>query len=65
MIIDPEQLWFEGTLQGAVLLLAEKHREGESSDHTEGLGIYEVKDREFLSLDPELVFSKPRAMVVE
>jgi len=62
VIIDPEQIWFEGTLQGAVLLLAEKHREGESSDHTDGLGIYEVKDREFLSLDPELVFSKPRAM---
>ena len=27
IIVDPEELWFEGTLQGAVLLLAEKNLE--------------------------------------
>jgi len=62
VVVDPEQLWFEGTLQGAVLLLAEKHGDGEAAGHTDGLGIYEVRDREFLSLDPKAVFSKPQAM---
>ena len=55
VIVDPEELWFPGTLQGAVLLLAEKRR-GED-DLPEGLGIYRVRGREFVHSDPEIVFS--------
>jgi adenine-specific DNA methylase len=56
VVIDPEELWFSDTLQGAVILLAEKIREGEK---VEGLGIYPVKGREFLQLTPSDVFNAP------
>lgn len=58
VIVDPEELWFEGTLQGAVLLLAEKKRH--PRDRAEGLGMVPVRGRDFLSLDPEDVFNTPR-----
>jgi len=57
VIIDPEEIWFSDTLQGAVLLLAEKRHD--ASDKAQGLGIYRVKGREFLSLDPSDVFDAP------
>lgn len=57
VIVDPEELWFEGTLQGAVLLLAEKRRD--SADKAEGLGIYEVKGRDFLRESPAKIFATP------
>ena len=57
VIVDPEEIWFSETLQGAVLLLAEK-RLGDY-DHSEGLGIYSVKGREFLNHHPEFVFRTP------
>lgn len=57
VIIDPEELWFSGTLQGAVILMAEK--KCTETDTAEGLGIYPVKDREFLHLSPSEVFNKP------
>jgi adenine-specific DNA methylase len=57
VIVDPEEIWFSGTLQGAVLLLAEK-RAGEY-DCPEGLGIYRVRGREFVQSDPEVVFNAP------
>lgn len=60
VIVDPEVLWFEGTLQGAVLLLAEKRRD--ANQKLEGLGIYEVHDREFLRMEPSKIFSIPKAM---
>lgn len=60
VIVDPEKLWFEGTLQGAVLLMAEK-RKGEK-EKAEGLGIYEVKDREFLRFKPSEVFAAPQSI---
>jgi adenine-specific DNA-methyltransferase len=59
VVIDPEELWFSDTLQGAVILLAEKARPGEKP---EGLGIYPVKGREFLRLDPGEVFEAPRSI---
>ncbi|TXH51033.1 MAG: methyltransferase domain-containing protein [Cellvibrionales bacterium] len=55
VIIDPEELWFDGTLQGAVLLMAEKRKA--QSDHADGLAIYEVKNREFLRKEPAYIFS--------
>ena len=54
VILDPERLWFSGTLQGAVILLAEKRRS--RSQLSEGLGIIPVKDREFACRDPERLF---------
>lgn len=59
-IIDPEELWFEGTLQGAVIMLAEKKKyPGEA---VEGLGIYPVRGRDFLKSHPEDIFNAPKAL---
>ena len=58
VVVDPEELWFDRTLQGAVLLLVEKKSKNE--DHSEGLGIYPVRGRSFLKLDPEDVFDAPQ-----
>lgn len=60
VIIDPEELWFSDTLQGAVILLAEKKESARRK--TEGIGIYPVKDREFLRLHPSTVFRRPQAI---
>lgn len=60
VIVDPEKLWFDGTLQGAVLLMAEK-RQNEKAE-AQGLGIYEVKDREFLRVRPSAVFAAPQSI---
>jgi len=60
VIIDPEKLWFAGTLQGAVLLLAEKRKD--EGERAEGLGIHEVRDREFLRESPARIFAAPRSI---
>lgn len=54
LIIDPEEIWFEGTLQGAIILFAEKKQE--VKDHSYGLGIYKVAGKDFLKEDPEKIF---------
>ena len=54
LIIDPEEIWFEGTLQGAIILFAEKKQE--IKDHSYGLGIYKVAGKDFLKEDPEKTF---------
>ena len=60
VIIDPETLWFRDTLQGAVILLAEKHHS--PSEVSEGVAIVPVRDREFINQDPEAVFENATAM---
>jgi adenine-specific DNA methylase len=60
VIIDPEELWFSDTLQGAVILLAEKRQS--PAEKAEGLGMYPVKGREFLRLDPSSIFGAPQAI---
>lgn len=60
VIIDPEELWFSNTLQGAVILLAEKKQS--DTEREEGLGIYPVKGREFLHLLPSEVFNAPQSI---
>lgn len=60
VIIDPEELWFSDTLQGAVILLAEKR--GSSRDKMEGLGIYSANDRSFTQKDPGEIFAAPQAI---
>lgn len=58
VIIDPEELWFDGTLQGAVILMAEK-RSGPRQT-AEGLGMVPVRGREFLRRSPAEVFAEPQ-----
>ncbi|OAI90687.1 modification methylase [Rhizobium sp. GHKF11] len=60
VIIDPEELWFDGTLQGAVILMAEKRRN--SKQTAEGLGIVSVRGREFLRRPPSEVFAEPQSI---
>lgn len=54
LIIDPEEIWFEDTLQGTVLLMAEK--KAERSDKNIGVAIVPIKSRESLGSDPEDFF---------
>ena len=60
VIIDPEELWFDGTLQGAVILMAEK-RSG-PRQKTEGLGMVPVRGREFLRRSPAELFAAPKSI---
>lgn len=56
LIVDPEELWFENTLQGTVLLLAEKRRD--DRDKRLGVAIVPVSSRDALSHDPEDYYRK-------
>jgi adenine-specific DNA methylase len=55
LIVDPEEIWFDGTLQGALILFAEKKHT--PSDHSDGLGIVKVSGRSFLNGDPSDLFN--------
>lgn len=56
VILDPEELWFGGALQGVVLLLAEKKRKSDSDPGT--LALLPVRTREVLLQDPEQVLER-------
>ena len=58
LIIDPEELWFTGTLQGTVLLLLEKKTGGQTNGH--GLAIVTAKERAFLATDPATIFNRAK-----
>ena len=60
VIIDPEDLWFDGTLQGAVILMAEK-RCGPIGT-AEGLGMVPVRGRGFLNRSPSELFAAPQTI---
>lgn len=60
VVIDPEELWFDGTLQGAVILMAEKR--SSPRQKSEGLGMVPVKGREFLRRSPSELFAKPQSI---
>lgn len=60
VIIDPEELWFDGTLQGAVILMAEKR--SSSRQKAEGLGMVPVRGREFLRRSPGELFAEPQSI---
>ena len=53
-IVDPDDLWFDSTLQGAVLLLVEKKEN--RTDATKGLGIMRVHGFDFCNEDPDVFF---------
>lgn len=54
VIIDPKEIWFEDTLQGAVIILAEKKKD--SDEPSQGVGIVSVSGFEFLQDDPDVLF---------
>lgn len=60
VIIDPAELWFDGTLQGAVILMAEKR--SSARQKAEGLGMVPVRGREFLRRSPAEVFAEPESI---
>jgi adenine-specific DNA methylase len=55
-IVDPEDIWFESTLQGAVILFAEKKID--TTKITDGLGVIRTKGLEFCEQDPALLIQK-------
>lgn len=57
LIIDPEEIWFEDTLQGVVLLLAEK-RTDENATTKGRLSITRTRGRAFLAEDPGALFER-------
>jgi adenine-specific DNA methylase len=54
LVIDPEEIWFEGTLQGAVILFAEK--KASIPQPCDGVGIAKVRGRSFVHDDPSKLF---------
>ncbi|TEW56575.1 SAM-dependent methyltransferase [Psychromonas sp. RZ22] len=54
VIIDPKEIWFEDTLQGAVIILAEKKQKKDQK--SEGVGIVNVSGYDFLKQDPNVLF---------
>lgn len=60
VIIDPREIWFEDTLQGAVIIFAEKKEE--ISDISEGVGIAQVAGFGFLNKAPNKLFNSTRSI---
>jgi len=58
LIIDPEEIWFKGTLQGAVMLMVEKKTQPQGRGV--GLAIQRVSGTGFLSEDPQSRFESAR-----
>ena len=54
VVVDPAELWFPGTLQGAVLLMAEKRS---ANDAAAGVGIESVCGRAFTKTHPQDLFN--------
>jgi len=57
-IIDPEEIWFSGTLQGAILLMAEKKEFVEQE--SEGVGVVKTTGEAFLSKVDPFVFAETK-----
>lgn len=55
LIFDPEDLWFKNTLQGAIILFAEKKID--PSQTTRGLGIIKTKGYDFTKENPSKLFN--------
>jgi len=54
LIFDPQELWFENTLQGAVLLLVEKKER--PTEKSQGIAIIQTQGKDFLEQNPEDLF---------
>ena len=53
LLIDPEDLWFDDTLQGAMLLLAQKNKESSEESH---VAIIRTRGTDFALGDPSELF---------
>ena len=60
VIIDPKEIWFTETLQGAVILLAQKKIN--LHEESSGVSIKSVDGFDFLKQDPEIFFKKSLAV---
>jgi adenine-specific DNA-methyltransferase len=56
LIIDPQEIWFQNTLQGTVLLLAEKKQN--DFDICKGVSVIPIVDKNALSINPEQLFQE-------
>jgi adenine-specific DNA methylase len=54
LVLDPNEIWFSNTLQGTVLLLAEKKHD--ISESGKGVAVTPITNRQMLSVDPEYYF---------
>ena len=55
LLIDPEDIWFDGTLQGAMILLAEK--KVTPNMPTDGVAIYHTRGTTFTQTSPAIIFN--------
>lgn len=55
LIIDPEDLWFEDTLQGVIVLMAKK--KSTPNQKTDGIAIVHTKGKSFSESNPSDLFS--------
>ena len=60
VIIDPQEIWFEDTLQGAVILFAVK--KNALDDKTEGVSIKHVQGFDFTEEDPNDLFNSAKSV---
>ncbi|MBU1695263.1 MAG: class I SAM-dependent methyltransferase [Verrucomicrobia bacterium] len=56
LILDPEKIWFGDTLQGTVLLLAEKKLD--ANEKGQGIAVIPAAPRQVLCTDPEELFQQ-------
>jgi adenine-specific DNA methylase len=56
LVLDPQEIWFEQTLQGVVLLMAEKRDDPHRGDAQ--LALVPIKDRTALTLPPQEYFHR-------
>lgn len=56
LIIDPQEIWFDNTLQGAVIICAEKKKNPD--EKFKGIGIQQVSGLNFLKMSPEKLYEK-------
>jgi adenine-specific DNA-methyltransferase len=55
LLLDPEEIWFQNTLQGTVLLLAEKKQDCQET--SQGVAVLPIHSRRRLEDDPEDLFT--------
>jgi len=60
LIIDPQEIWFEDTLQGAVIIFAEKKKQ--PNRKTKGISIEHVKGFDFLKKNNETLFKTSKTI---
>ena len=58
LVLDPEEIWFEETLQGVVLLLVEKRNDSQPATQPGKVTIHPVRGRDFLGRNPRDLFAE-------